>query len=84
MSASAHEQSCSDEALRKKDLEILCIVDSIDECCVPQLKEFDGKKLKSTTKEGLDIADEDEMKEILGDKVKKVNVSSRIDEASHC
>jgi len=27
---------------------------------VQQLKEFDGKKLKSTTKEGLDIDDEDE------------------------
>ena len=59
---SGHEQSCSDEALRKKDLEILCIVDSIDEYCVQQLEEFDGKNL---TKEGLDIADEDVMKEIL-------------------
>ena len=29
---------------------------------VQQLKEFDGKKLKSTTKEGLDIEDEDEKK----------------------
>merc|ERR1711998_131285 len=29
-----------------------------------QLKEFDGKKLKSTTKEGLDIADEDEKKKL--------------------
>merc|ERR1712146_120566 len=31
---------------------------------VQQLKEFDGKKLKSTTKEGLDIADEDEKKKL--------------------
>ena len=29
-----------------------------------QLKEFDGKKLKSTTKEGLDIEDEDEKKKL--------------------
>jgi molecular chaperone HtpG len=31
---------------------------------VQQLKEFDGNKLKSTTKEGLDIDDEDEKKKI--------------------
>merc|ERR1712007_114420 len=36
--------------------------DPIDEYSVQQLKEFDGKKLKSVTKEGLDIDDEDEKK----------------------
>ena len=36
------------------------MIDPIDEYSVQQLKEFDGKKLKSTTKEGLDIEDEDE------------------------
>merc|ERR1712008_540387 len=83
------------EALRKKGLEVLYMVDPIDEYGVQQLKEFDGKKLKSTTKEGLDIDDEDEkkkieelksefepltklMKEVLGDKVEKVLVSSRM------
>ena len=68
------------------------MVDPVDEYAVQQLKEFDGKKLKSTTKEGLDIGDEDEkkslkaefepltklMKEVLGDKVEKVIVSDRI------
>merc|ERR1712196_201395 len=52
------------EALRKKGLEVLYMVDPIDEYCVQQLKEFDGKKLKSTTKEGLDIEDEDEKKKL--------------------
>merc|ERR1711907_622615 len=83
------------EALRKKGLEVLYMVDPIDEYATQQLKEFDGKKLKSTTKEGLDIEDEDEkkkleelkaefepltklMKEVLGDKVEKVLVSSRM------
>merc|ERR1712134_166210 len=83
------------ENLRKKGLEVLYMVDPVDEYAVQQLKEFEGKKLKSTTKEGLDIDDEDEkkkleelkaefepltklMKEVLGDKVEKVMVSSRI------
>merc|ERR1712176_369466 len=52
------------ENLRKKGLEVLYMVDPIDEYGVQQLKEFDGKKLKSTTKEGLDIDDEDEKKKI--------------------
>merc|ERR1712023_112547 len=52
------------ENLRKKGLEVLYMVDPIDEYSVQQLKEFDGKKLKSVTKEGLDIADEDEKKKL--------------------
>ena len=45
------------ENLRKKGLEVLYMVDPVDEYAVQQLKE-----LKSTTKEGLDIGDEDEKK----------------------
>merc|ERR1712174_142682 len=52
------------EALRKKGLEVLYMTDPIDEYAVQQLKEFDGKKLKSTTKEGLEIDDEDEKKKL--------------------
>merc|ERR1712072_1438384 len=83
------------ETLRKKGFEVLYMVDPIDEYGVQQLKEFDGKKLKSVTKEGLDIDDKEEkkkmeelkaefepltklMKEVLGDKVEKVVVSSRM------
>merc|ERR1712022_40155 len=40
------------------------MVDPVDEYAVQQLKEFDGKKLKSTTKEGLDIDDDDEKKKL--------------------
>ena len=39
------------ENMRKKSLEVLHLVDSVDEYAVQQLKEFDGKKMKSTTKE---------------------------------
>jgi len=38
------------------------VTDPSDEYAVQQLKGFDGKKLKSTTKEGLDIDDEKEKK----------------------
>merc|ERR1711990_1152992 len=94
-SKKAVEKSPFIEKLKKKGIEVLYMVDPIDEYAVQQLKEFDGKKLKSTTKEGLEIDDEDEkkkleelkaefepltklMKEVLGDKVEKVLISSRI------
>merc|ERR1712127_171137 len=51
------------EKLKKKGYETLFMVDPIDEYAVQQLKEFDGKKLISATKEGLQIEeDEDEKK----------------------
>merc|ERR1711959_217857 len=50
------------ETLRKKGFEVLYMVDPIDEYCVQQLKEYDGKKLKSVSKEGLDLDTEDEKK----------------------
>ncbi|KAL3900665.1 MAG: hypothetical protein SGCHY_001175 [Lobulomycetales sp.] len=51
------------EVLKKKGFEVLYMVDPIDEYCVQQLKDFDGKKLVSATKEGLELEDtEDEKK----------------------
>merc|ERR1740136_346107 len=50
------------EKLKKKGYEVLYMVDPIDEYSVQQLKEFDGKKLLSATKEGLDMADDEEEK----------------------
>merc|ERR1712227_71227 len=86
------------EGLKKRGLEVLYLVDPIDEYMVQQLKEYDGKKLVSITKEGL-VLDESEdekkkreeekarfeplcklMKDVLGDKVEKVVVGTRIDE----
>jgi len=41
------------------------MIDPIDEYVIQQLKDFDGKKLKNCTKEGLDLEDtEEEKKEI--------------------
>merc|ERR1712151_584004 len=51
------------EKLKKKGYEVLFMVDPIDEYAVQQLKEYDGKKLISATKEGLSLdEDEDEKK----------------------
>merc|ERR1712225_161307 len=52
------------EQLKKKGFEVLFMVDPIDEYCVQQLKEYDGKKLVAVTKEGLNLEKtEDEKKE---------------------
>ncbi|CAF4487749.1 unnamed protein product, partial [Rotaria sp. Silwood2] len=49
------EQSAFVERVRKRGLEIIYMTEPIDEYCVQQLKEFDGKKLVSVTKEGLEL-----------------------------
>merc|ERR1712057_74713 len=52
------------EQLKKKGYEVIFMVDPIDEYCVQQLKEYDGKKLVAVTKEGLNLEKtEDEKKE---------------------
>jgi len=43
------------ESLKKRELEVLYLVDPIDEYAVQQLREYDGKKLMCVTKEGLDL-----------------------------
>jgi molecular chaperone HtpG len=51
------------EGLKKRGFEVLYMVDPIDEYMVQQLKEYDGKKLVSCTKEGLELdSTEDEKK----------------------
>merc|ERR1712066_1133717 len=88
------------EGLKSRGYEVLYLVDPIDEYMVQQMKDYDGKKLVSRTKEGLDLNETEEekkqkeeekarfeplcklMKDVLGDKVEKVVVSSdRIDES---
>ena len=84
------------EALKKKDIEVIYMVDPIDEYVIQQLKDFDGFKIKNCSKEGLDLEQtEDEKKkfeeqkaafeglcklskEVLGDKVEKVQLGQRL------
>merc|ERR1711966_140564 len=47
---------------KKRNYEVLFMVDPIDEYCVQQLKEYDGKKLVSVTKEGLKFEESEEEK----------------------
>jgi len=68
-SKAAVEASPFLEALKKRDLEVLYLVDPIDEYAVQQLREYDGKKLMCVTKEGLDLGlTEDEKKKQEDDK----------------
>ncbi len=45
------------EVFRKKDIEVLYLIDPIDEWVVQSLTEFDGKKLLSAAKGDLDLGD---------------------------
>nr|AAO14563.2 Hsp90 [Heterodera glycines] len=59
------------ERVKKRGFEVIYMVDPIDEYCVQQLKEYDGKKLVSVTKEGLELPEsEEEKKKFEEDKVK--------------
>merc|ERR1712054_754331 len=50
------------EQLKKRGYEVLFMTDPIDEYAVQQLKEYDGKKLKAVTKEGLNLEESEEEK----------------------
>merc|ERR1712093_547732 len=50
------------EKLKKKNIECMYMTDPIDEYVVQQLKEYDGKKLISASKEGLKLEESEEEK----------------------
>lgn len=59
------------EHSRKCGFEVVYMIEPIDQYCVQQLKEFDGKTLVSVTKEGLELpGDDDEKKKMEENKTK--------------
>jgi molecular chaperone HtpG len=88
------------EKLKRKGFEVLYFVDPMDEYMVQIVKDFDGKKLLSATKDGIQFdLDEDfefdqlkkkteelciQFKNILGSSVEKVVCSNRLVESPCC
>ncbi|XP_063609935.1 heat shock protein HSP 90-alpha [Penaeus indicus] len=63
------------ERVKKRGFEVIYMTEPIDEYCVQQLKEYDGKQLVSVTKEGLELPeDEEEKKKFEEQKTKFENL----------
>ena len=83
------------EQLKKRDIEVLFMVEALDEYIVTQCKEYNNHKLICITKEKLELEEDDKesleslkssfekvctfMKEVLGEDVEKVVISNRLD-----
>jgi len=69
------EHSAFVERVKKRGFEVIYMTEPIDEYCVQQLKEYDGKTLVCVTKEGLELPeDETEKKKLEEDKAKYENL----------
>jgi len=80
-SKKAVENSPFLEKLKKKGVEVLYMVDPVDEYAVQQMKEYEGKKLISATKEGLEVStDDDEKKKFEEDKAASEGICKLIKE----
>ncbi|CAM9093059.1 unnamed protein product [Ectocarpus fasciculatus] len=56
------------ERLKRKGIEVLYMIDPIDEYATQQLKEYEGKKLVSATKENIQISETEEEKKAFEEK----------------
>merc|ERR1739845_11403 len=59
------------ERLVNRGLEVLYMTEPIDEYCIQQLKEYDGKNLVCITKEGLELPEDEEEKKAFEEKKAK-------------
>ena len=69
------------EKIVSKGYEVLYMIEPIDEYCMMQLKEFDGKTMVSVTKEGLELPeDESEKKQMEEDVVQYTSLCNKVKE----
>merc|ERR1712179_250185 len=61
------------ERVKKRGFEVIYMTEPIDEYCVQQLREFDGKTLVSVTKEGLELPEDEEDKKKFEETKAKFN-----------
>merc|ERR1712066_1185297 len=64
-SKAAVSQSPFIEYLKKKGYEVLYLIDPIDEYVIQQLKDYEEKKLRNCSKEGLDLENDEDTKKKL-------------------
>lgn len=60
------------ERVKKGGFEVIYMIDPIDEYCIQQLKEYDGKQLISVTKEGLELPEDEDSKKKLEEQKQKL------------
>lgn len=88
------------EMFRKKGIEVLLLSDPVDEWLVNSLPEYADQPLKSVSKGGLELSEDEKkeqeaqqeelsgvtakLKEVLGDSVKDVRLTNRLTESPAC
>ena len=81
------------EKLVKDNKDVIFMVDPLDEYIMQHVKEFEDKKLTSVSKEDINMESKDteefkklcdKIKDIMGDRVEKVKVGSRIVDSPCC
>ncbi|KAI0981968.1 hypothetical protein GJ496_006912 [Pomphorhynchus laevis] len=63
--------SGGEQRVRICDFEAIYTIELINEYCIQQLKEFDGKKLVPVTKKGFELLEDDEEKR--SSKLRRIN-----------
>lgn len=66
------------ERVKKGGFEVIYMIDPIDEYCIQQLKEYDGKPLISVTKEGLELPEDEDTKKKLEEQKQKLETLCKV------